>query len=383
VGDQLLVAVAERLTTVLRPGDTVARFGGDHFTILCEELGSEDDAISVATAVAERMTAPFAVAGRDVHLSVSTGIAVSHGDQLQPDAILRNADSAMARAKALGKARYELFDELLHTRAMGRLELENALHRALEQHEFRVYYQPEIDLATGQMVGSEALVRWHHPERGVVEPTEFIGLAEESNLIDRIGTWVLREACTQMQAWHEHHPGHPPLRVSVNLSARQLADPDVVAIVIEALQASGLPPSQLRLEITESTVMDDAERNVDVLRALKALGLEVAIDDFGTGYSSLSYLKRFPVDALKIDRSFVDGLGRDPEDSAIVSAVVSLGRALGLDTVAEGVETFDQLTALRTLGCRFGQGFVWSEAVPIHFLDAWQGGPHHHSRIPA
>jgi diguanylate cyclase (GGDEF)-like protein len=375
-GDNLLVAVAQRLQDVVRPGDTVARFGGDEFTVVCDDVANEHSAIAIADRIAHSMAAPFRLGAEEVFLSVSTGIALATGGDERPEALLRDADAAMYRAKERGKARYELFDELMRTRAVTRLELENALHRAIEREEFQLHYQPEVELSTGRVVGMEALVRWHHAERGLIPPSEFIAVAEETGLIVPIGAWVVQEACQQARYVQDCHPSLASLETSVNLSARQLAHPEVVDVVAAALDASGLDPSHLCVEITESAVMDDAERNVEVLRALKDLGVRLSIDDFGTGYSSLAYLKRFPVDALKIDRSFVDGLGTNAEDTAIVGAVVSLGHALGLDVLAEGVETPEQIAHLRGLGGRLGLGYAWSRPLPAERLVAWLVGHH-------
>jgi diguanylate cyclase (GGDEF)-like protein/PAS domain S-box-containing protein len=362
-GDALLVSLGERLRGVLRPGDTVARFGGDEFTVLCEDLsgaGARHQAIEVAERLLEVMQQPFLLEGEEQFLSASIGIALGATGGERPDELLRDADSAMYRAKERGKGRWEVFDEAMRESAIVRLETENLLHRAIERGEFRVFYQPIISLTETRCVGAEALVRWQHPERGLVPPYEFINLAEETGMIVPMGDWVLNEACRQGARWKAERPDAEPFCVAVNLSGRQLAYPGLANQVSNALEESGFDAPLLCLEITESVLMEDAEATIVAIKALKALGVRLSIDDFGTGYSSLGYLKRFPVDLVKVDRSFVDGLGTEAEDSAIVAAVVSLGHALGLRVVAEGVETELQLAELIALGCDEAQGFYFA-----------------------
>jgi diguanylate cyclase (GGDEF)-like protein len=371
-GDQLLVAVAERLKAVLRPGDTVARFGGDEFVVLCDDLSSESEALTVAERLRDALAAPFHLRGREIGLTASIGVALaSTSTHDTPDALLRDADAAMYRAKEKGRDRVELFDDRMRSRALARLETESMLRRAIDQGQLRVYYQPVIDLATGRVTGLEALARWSHPERGVVLPSEFIGVAEETGLIIGLGAYVLIEACTQVARWNSRYPDHPPLTMSVNLSAHQLRAAGLREMVAGALAQSNLSPPLLCLEITETALVEDVESSQAALDALKDLGVTLAVDDFGTGYSSLIYLRRFPVRVLKIDRSFVVGLGTSAEDTAIVAGVVGLARALGLLAVAEGVETPEQAARLHELGCALAQGYHWSEPLTARQTGQW------------
>lgn len=364
LGDRLLVDVAERLRFLLRPGDSVARFGGDEFTILCNEIEGGHDAARIAERVIEALAAPFALEESEVHLSASLGIALSLDAAPPPESLIRDADAAMHRAKERGRGRYEIFDQVMRGHALERLELENALHRAVERGEMRVFYQPYLALDTGRVVGVEALLRWQHPRLGLTGPETFISLAEETGLIVGLGAWVLEEACRQTVDWQRARPaGEPSLRLSVNLSARQLEQPDAVEMVTGTLARTGLAPTDLCLEITEGVMVREDEDARSMLEALRELGVRVAVDDFGTGYASLSSLKRLPVDVLKVDRSFVSGLEHDPADAPIVSAVLGLADALGLDAIAEGVETVSQLEALRAAGCPHVQGFLFSRPV--------------------
>ena len=363
VGDEVLVQVAQRLQAAVRPGDTVARLAGDEFVVICEDVAEERDVIRVADRVAQAVAAPIPLYGRDTIITASIGIALASAETRAED-LLRDADVAMYRAKERGRARLEVFDQAMRTRMLRRLEIEHALRRALQEDAFTLHYQPTVHLESGRVISVEALLRWEHPEWGLVMPGEFVPLAEETGLIMPMGRWVLEEACRQLAAWRRLRPECADLNVSVNLSARQFADPNLADIVSGALSESGLSPSGLWLEITESVLMEEAQTTIETLRALRGLGVHLSIDDFGTGYSSLSYLKRFPVDVLKIDRSFVDGLGTDPEDEAIVTAVVRLAQALDLDVVAEGVETAEQLAELRRLGCTAVQGFYFGRPKP-------------------
>ncbi|HEX9992592.1 MAG TPA: PAS domain S-box protein [Acidimicrobiales bacterium] len=376
LGDRLLVAISRRLQGTLRPGDTVARFGGDEFVILCEEIDREEDAVAIAERVDRVVSGPFVVDDAEVFVTVSVGIAFSTppgsggrgAPPSDPEALIRDADAAMYRAKARGRARYEVFDAAMRERAVERLDIEGALRRALDRHELRLYFQPAVSVGDGRVWGFEALLRWEHPERGILLPGEFLAVAEETGLIVPIGDWVLHQACSQAARWHEDHPDRP-LTVAVNLSSRQLTHPSLVDDVRGVLALTGLDPSTVVLEITESALMDDVSATEAALRALKGLGVRLAVDDFGTGYSSLSYLRRFPVDVLKVDRVFVAGLGQNPEDSAIVTAVITLAHTLGLSAVAEGVETPGQLAELRHLHCDYAQGFHLARPVPAAAVD--------------
>src|SRR5215203_2552048 len=366
IGDQLLVAVAERLKACLRPEDTVARLGGDEFTILVEEVHGVSDAARVAERIAESLQCPFALYQQEYFFTTSIGIALSSPLQKPPADLLRHADLAMYQAKHKGKARYEVFEPSMGTGVLERLRLENELRRALERGEFKVYYQPIVPLEGGRISGAEALLRWEHPIRGLLLPEEFLTVAEETGLIARIGEKVLREACHEVWAWQVRYPSEPPLMVSVNLSPKQLFRPELIA---EVLAETEIYPGSLQLEITEGTMMSNGVHSANnALHNLKDLSVELAVDDFGMGYSSLSYLKHFPVDFLKIDRSFIAGLGQDADgaskDAEIVSAMIDLTHALGLKAVAEGVETSEQLTRLRIMKCDLAQGNYFWEPLP-------------------
>lgn len=372
-GDELLIEVANRLRRCLRPSDTVARLGGDEFMIVLAGIVDREEARSVAERVRRSLSAAFLVAEQTVFTATSIGITYAADVSDDAEVLLRDADAAMYRAKDRGRDRYEIFDEELRVGVSERLRRESELRRAMEAGEMLVYFQPEVELRTSRCVGAEALVRWRHPTRGIITAGEFIELAEETGLILELGTWVLREACRQFGEIRDPETrGRFELRV--NLAARQVAQPDVVEVVEEALRSAGVSPSEVCLEITETTLMADAEHAMRVLHRLKDLGVRLAIDDFGTGYSSMTYLKNFPVDVVKIDQSFVRGLGDDSGDTAIVAAVISLAQALGLSTVGEGIETENQLDALRLLGCDHGQGFLFSKAVHGDALRAMFSG---------
>ena len=364
VGDELLRAITRRIERCVRPGDTVARLGGDEFAILVDDIGNASDATRVADRIQRELTQPFNLSGHEVFTSASIGIALSASGYEEADDLLRDADTAMYRAKALGKARYEVFDTAMHARARALLELETDLRRAIERNEFRLYYQPMVSLDTGRIAGFEGLVRWQHPQRGLIGPAAFVPIAEETGLIIPIGRWVLKEACRQMRQWQERFPATHDLTISVNLSGKQFAQARLVEDVDQALRESGLAPGRLRLEITESAVMEDAPSAMAMIDQLRGLNVKIDIDDFGTGYSSLSYLQRFEADQLKIDRSFVSNIvGDRGENAEIVRTIVTLARHLGMEAVAEGVETQDQLRMLRELGCGSVQGFLFAAPV--------------------
>jgi diguanylate cyclase (GGDEF)-like protein/PAS domain S-box-containing protein len=371
-GDRLLILVADALTSAVRPGDTVARFGGDEFAVLCEDLCDEAEAVGIGARIQNMVTTPFVLDGRDHYVTVSAGIAIADTPGPSAAELLRDADSAMYQAKDAGRSRSVLFAPAMRTRALHRLDTELALRRAITEGDLRLYYQPIVNLTTGRTDGVEALVRWDHPQRGIIFPDEFIPVAEATGLIVPLGEWVLGEACRQTHSWHVEHPDLARLTVAVNLSGRQITQSDLVSVVANILADTGLDPAQLVLEITESVVMRDAAFTVATLGDLKALGVGISVDDFGTGYSSLSYLKKFPVDILKIDKSFVNGLGADDHDSAIVRATINLAHSLGLTTVAEGTETPIQLRTLTELGCDKAQGYLFSRPQPpaaiIHHL---------------
>ncbi len=373
-GDELLVEVAARLRDAMRVEDTVARFGGDEFVVLCEGVADQAEAEALAGRLAAVVAAPMVVAGEETTVTVSIGIAyappASAGET--PESLVRDADAAMYRAKEQGRNRHEVFDVTTLELALARHETANALRRGIQRGELVVHYQPALDLATGGLVGVEGLVRWDHPQRGLLPPGEFIALAEETGLVVPLGAAVLATACRQVMAWPagaDYCGGE--LWLSLNLAARQLLAPDLCSVVEEALADSGLEPGRLCLEITESALLEDSESSTRALNRLKALGVRIGVDDFGTGFSSLTYLKRFPVDVLKIDRSFVAGLCQDHQDRAIVASVIDLAHAFGLTTTAEGVETAEQLAQLRALGCEQGQGYLWSRPLPADAARRW------------
>jgi diguanylate cyclase (GGDEF)-like protein/PAS domain S-box-containing protein len=371
VGDELLKAITRRIERCVRPGDTVARLGGDEFTILVNDIAGSKDATRVADRVRHELTQPFNVGGHEIFTSASIGIALSASGYDRSDDLLRDADIAMYRAKALGKARYEVFDTEMHAHAKALLELETDLRRAIERNEFRVQYQPVVSLKTGRITGFEGLVRWQHPQRGLLGPAAFIPIAEETGLIMPIGRWVLDTACRQMREWHDRYRACRDLTMSVNLSGKQFTQASLVEEIDEALRQSGLAPNLLRLEITESVVMENAASAMEMIDQLRALQVKVDIDDFGTGYSSLSYLQRFEIDDLKIDRSFVSSMGSNRgENLEIVRTIVTLAKHLGMNAVAEGVETPGQLALLKELGCHRVQGFLF--AGPVEGAEAGQ-----------
>lgn len=372
-GDELVVAIGQAIEECLHTRDTVARLGGDEFAILME--GYQD--LSVFTRMAEtvlaRVAQPVRLRGQELYVTVSAGIAISERAQDQPEDLLRDAEAAMYKAKSQGKGRHMVYNPGMHEYAVAHLEMESSLRRAVEREEFLVYYQPILELEGGRLAGFEALVRWKHPDKGIVSPAVFIPLAEESGLIVDLGRMVLRDSCRQVARWRKEFPASLDTWISVNLSVKQFALPDIVEQVRSVLFESGLPGECLKLEITESVIMDNSTDASQKVLGLKDLGIRLSIDDFGTGYSSLSYLHQFPFDALKIDRSFVMRLGDAPERAAIVRTIIQLAQNLGMETVAEGVETRFQLGGLRSMGCRYGQGFLFGKPVPAEEASQWFG----------
>jgi len=380
-GDHLIVQIAERLVSSVRRDDlvscsadvtgrvkqsgedTLARMGGDEFTILLDDIRDASDGIRVAERIQQKLASPFLISGQEVSITASIGIAISATGYSTAEDILRDADTAMYRAKALGKSRYEICDPAMHARAVSRLKLETDLRRAMDRDEFRVHYQPIVSLRGCRIIGFEALLRWQRPGFGLVMPGEFVEVAEETGQIPFIGLWVLREACRQMRAWNLQFPSDPAFTIAVNISGKQFAQPDLVSQVRHILHEACLDPQSLRLELTESVTMRDVERTARILGELRTLGVGLSIDDFGTGYSSLSHLRRFPLDTLKIDRSFVSEMENSSDSRAIVQMIVSLGRSLGMEIVAEGVEGAKQAGLLESLGCEYAQGYFFSKPI--------------------
>ena len=388
VGDQLLVEVGRRLKLCLRPEDTVARLGGDEFAIMMEGLTGVTGATQVAERIMAKFEEPFIMDGREVVITSSIGIALSPSPQAQPEQLLRCADLAMYQAKIKGKAQYAVHDGSTNAPAMERLDLELDLRSAITRSEFTLDYQPILDLDESRIVGLEALIRWAHPTRGLLLPADFIALTEETGLIVPIGQWVLGEACRQVRKWQALAPEGAPLTVAVNLSPKQVQQLALQNEVMDALHASDLPPSCLTLEITESIMMDDEPATLAKLVALRGLGVHLALDDFGTGYSALDHLRRFPADTLKIDQSFVRGLGDRPEDAAIVQAVITVAKSLKLRVGAEGIESQLQAEQLRAMGCDYGQGYFFArplaaEHVPALLSNPRWGGRASNPRRPA
>jgi len=370
-GDLLLAAFAQRIEGCLRPIDTLARFGGDEFAVLLNGIKDSGDAIRIAESIQQELKLPFMLDKNSAFSTASIGIALSATGYEHSDDILRDADTAMYRAKEKGRAQYEMFDKAMHVHAVSRLRLENDLRHAIENQEFLVYYQPILSLESGRLSGFEALVRWQHPERGLVSPADFIPVAEETGLIVPIGWWVLEEACRQMRDWQSQSSSYRSLTLSVNLSSRQVAQPDLVERVEQILEKTEFDPYCLKLEITESVVMENAEAAAKMFKRLRSLGVQLSIDDFGTGYSSLSYLHRFAVNYLKIDRSFVSKMVESNENYEIVRTIVMLAKKLGMEVIAEGIETEEQLSKLRNLKCEYGQGFLFSKPVTKELAQAF------------
>ncbi len=369
VGDKLLVSIADRLRSILRSSDTVARLGGDEFVMLVEEISEVGDATVFVDRVREEMSKPFDLDGQLIYITVSTGIAGWSRKYERPEYLLRDADTALYQAKRLGRDRYEIFDEQMHHKALQSLQLANDLHRALEQSEMRVYYQPIVLLESGDLVGFEALIRWQHSIRGLVSPAEFIPHAEETGLIIPLGEWILRESCRQLKAWQLRSDEYSNLWISVNVSSKQFLNTDMVSLVADVLEKTGLSPICLKLEITESAMIENLDHVINVMNDLKKLGVQLSIDDFGTGYSSLSNLHSLPLSSLKIDRAFVNQMNEGGESGEIVRTIITLAQSLGLAIIAEGVETSDQKTQLQGLHCQFGQGYYFARPLDVDGIE--------------
>jgi Amt family ammonium transporter len=374
-GDLLLVGLTPRLRAAVRPGDTIARFGGDEFVVLCEELSGESDAIQIAQRVADAASRPLTIGGHEIGVSVSAGLVlVEPPERASAGDVLRDADAAMYRSKRAGKGQVVVFDDGMRERLVERVALQSALRRARDRDELRLVYQPVFALDRRRMVAVEALLRWQHPQHGLLEPADFLPVAESSGLIGQIGEWAIEEACRQAAEWHDSMSDREPIHVSVNLSPRQVARSDIAATVARILRSTGLEPGLLTIEVAESTLLQDEEAASRVLRDLKAIGVSLVLDDFGAGYHSIRNLKRLTIDGLKLDRSFVGGLGEDTEDGAIISAVLSMARALEVGVTAEGVETPEQLSWLRSHGCEFAQGFLLARPAWADEVGAWLEG---------
>lgn len=363
IGEQLLVEIAHRLEACLRSSDTVAHLEEGEFTILLSDIQNVSHAKHLTECIKKQLALPFSLNGQEVFTTASVGIALSTAGYKQPEDMLRDADIAMQRSKALGNADYVVFDQTMYTKAIAQLQLETELRQAIDQDEFRIHYQPIVSLKSGKIRGFEALLRWQHPQRGLVSPGEFIPVAEEAGLIVPIGWWVLREACRQMREWQIKFPDNSALTISVNISAKQFSQPNLIQQIKQILQETGLKSHFLKLEITESVLMENAKSVAATLNELHGLGIRLSIDDFGTGYSSLSYLHQFPIDTLKIDRSFVNEVDIDVEKIQIARTIVTLAWSLGMDVVAEGVETKKQMYQLQALKCELGQGYLFSKPL--------------------
>ena len=363
VGDELLIAVARRLEASLSQKDTLSRLGGDEFAILLTDIQDFNYTTFVADGILESLSFPFQLQGHEVFISASIGIALGNSTVHQPEHLLRDADTAMYRAKALGKGQYHIFAPAMHDAALQLLHLESNLRKAINQQEFIVHYQPIIDLSDGKIAGFEALVRWQHPQYGMISPQSFIPIAEETSLIIPIDRWVLQQACHQLRLWQKEKLTDYPLFISVNLSARQFAQLDLIDRIDQILTETQLNPECLKLEITESAIMDNVNFAAVILQKLRERSIGLSIDDFGTGYSSLSYMHSFPVSSLKIDRSFVQRLDGNPENLGLIPAIISIAKTMGMSAIAEGIETTQQLNQLKTLGCDFGQGYLFSKPV--------------------
>jgi len=369
VGDQLLIATGYKLQSILRSTDLAARIGGDEFVILLDEIKDIQEAIRATERIFKTLALPLIIEEREIHVSTSIGIVFGTKDYIRASDMLRDADIAMYRAKNKGKARYEIFDREMHAIAINRLHLENDLRRAIEKKQFLVYYQPIIDISNNRLIGFEALVRWQHPTRGFISPVEFIPLAEETGLIVTIDSWMLSTACQQLATWNKRFPSRLPLKMSVNLSAQDFRKINLIEEIDHILMETGLDSNALSLEITESMLIENINKTIDLLTEIKSRNIQISIDDFGTGYSSLNYLHRFPVDSLKIDYSFVSQMQEKNRNYQVVSSIIDLGHHLGLAIVAEGIETVQQMQWLRELGCEFGQGYLFAKPLSAQEIE--------------
>ena len=366
-----LVAVGQKLAECIRPGDTVARIGGDEFSILLEDISELKDAIDVADRIHQRLAVPMVIEEHDVYAAISIGIALGSAVYDRAEQVLRDADIAMYEAKKRGNSRSEVFDPGMHASILERIQLESELHGVLDHNELTLVYQPIVDLTTHRLVGFEALVRWNHPTRGLVFPTEFISLAEETGMIVKIGEWIIREACRELGVLQKRFPSQPPLKMSINISGKQFAQDNLSDLVAGILEETGVAPHSLAIEVTESMLMENIDVAVATMNRLRDMGIHIHIDDFGTGYSSLSYLHSLPIDALKIDRSFISKLNAKGENQEIILSIMSLAKSLNFDVIAEGVELDHQLEQMKDLDCRFGQGFIFSKPMKPDDIDAW------------
>jgi diguanylate cyclase (GGDEF)-like protein/PAS domain S-box-containing protein len=379
VGDLLLIAVSRRLADCIRPGDTVARLGGDEFAVLLENISDLSAATDVAERIRSKMNAPFQIRRHEIFTSLSIGIAMGAERYERPEQVLRDADIAMYEAKGRGNASYEIFDSKMHANILDRLQLETELRGVLDRNELLLYYQPILDLENQRLTGCEALVRWNHPKRGLIYPLEFIPIAEETGSIHPIGDWILREACRGLKTLQELYPEEPPLTMSINISSRQFTGYDLAARLAAFIRETGIAPACLALEITESMIMENVDTAVETMNRIREMGVRLHIDDFGTGYSSLSYLHRFPVNALKIDRSFIKKLSADGANREIVQSIISLAKSMHFDVIAEGVELEHQLSNIREMHCAFGQGFFFAHPMSIQDMDQWLRERHDHA----
>jgi diguanylate cyclase (GGDEF)-like protein len=371
IGDQVLVMVGRKLIDCVRPGDTVARLGGDEFAILLENISDPAHAIEVADRAKRSLSTPLSIKGNDIYPSLSIGIAIDTDWYERPEQPLRDADIAMYEAKDRGNASYEVFDAEMHANILNRMQLETDLRGAVDRKEFILYYQPIIDLKVQQLTGFEALVRWNHPTRGLIYPLEFIPLAEENGLINQIGEWILHEACRELKRLQVQYPHQPPLTMSINISGKQFAQQDLVNMLSGFLAETEVDPHSIALEITESMIMENVDAAVETMNVLREMGIQIHIDDFGTGHSSLSYLHRFPINALKIDRSFISKLTADGSNKEIITSIISLANSLKVDVIAEGVEMEHQLSNIRKMECGYCQGFLLARPLAEHDIDAW------------